>query len=206
MVSFEGSSYSKGVGLKVAAMWLWHDLPPGTVLYSRGRGQWGAISKPAPWVPYESEVQFEPEVRRMAVLAADEVDRYRSWIRSFRDCAESCDFSDDLIDMRDAAIAWGLARDERRAHSALDRYEALARRITFWAAREKSEQEGRQRAPQPWELEAEQRDQERATRARELRARLSECSGLVELVGGWISGNRTALGLPPFDLLTAVAA
>lgn len=83
VVEFQPSAWSKGSYLNVGGMWLWHEQ--GDHL----RFDVGHRVERAEFIEYENEEQFAPEARRLAVLAADEVQRLRARLR-------------DL----DSAIAW----------------------------------------------------------------------------------------------------
>jgi hypothetical protein len=127
VIAFEPSGFGKAVVLKVAAMWLWHDLRPGSIAFSLGRQRWGWIDVPGANAWYESDAQFEPEMRRIAIVAAAEVEQFRASIRGYDDCAEACDASQDVNRMLDAAIAWGLAGKKRKAVAALNRHDERMR-------------------------------------------------------------------------------
>jgi hypothetical protein len=127
VVAFESSGLGKAATLKVAAMWLWDDRPPGSVAFDLGRQPGGGINVPGAFSSYESDAQFEPEMRRIAIIAAAEVEQFRAWIRSYEDCAAACDASQTVLTVLDAAIAWGLARNERKALAALTRHDELMR-------------------------------------------------------------------------------
>jgi hypothetical protein len=82
-VEFQPSSWSKGSYLNVGGMWLWHEQ--GHHL----RFDVGHRVEGAGFIEYENDEQFAPEARRLAVLAADQIQRLRAVLR-------------DL----DSAIAW----------------------------------------------------------------------------------------------------
>jgi len=79
-VSFEPSSFTKGTYLSVSVTWLWtqeHGFGShcgGRIHRRRGLLRRGAQE----FVKYQSEEQFAPEARRLAVLAAHHVVRYRA--------------------------------------------------------------------------------------------------------------------------------
>jgi hypothetical protein len=83
VVEFQPSSWSKGSYLNVGAMWLWHEQGHHLrfdVAYRVER---------AGFIEYESDQQFAPEARRLAVLAAEQIEHLRGTL---------CDL--------DSAIAW----------------------------------------------------------------------------------------------------
>lgn len=67
-IEFQPSSWSKGSYLNVGAMWLWseHDY----LSFDVG-------SRVEELVTYESEIQFEPEARRLALAARRQVVKFR---------------------------------------------------------------------------------------------------------------------------------
>jgi hypothetical protein len=75
LVEFQSSAWSKGSYLNVGGMWLWHEQ--GHHL----RFDVGHRVDDAGFIEYQSDEQFAPEARRLAVLAADRIQRLRATLR-----------------------------------------------------------------------------------------------------------------------------
>ena len=72
VVEFQPSAWSKGSYLNVGGMWLWHEQ--GHHL----RFDVGNRVDGAGFIEYQCDEQFAPEARRLAVLAADQIQRLRA--------------------------------------------------------------------------------------------------------------------------------
>jgi hypothetical protein len=72
VVEFQPLAWSKGSYLNVGGMWLWHEH--GHHL----RFDVGHRVDGEGFIEYESDEQFAPEARRLAVRAADEIERLRA--------------------------------------------------------------------------------------------------------------------------------
>ena len=75
LVEFQPSGWSKGSYLNVGGMWLWREQ--GHHL----RFDVGYRVDDVGFIKYESDEQFAPEARRLAVLAADQIQRVRGTLR-----------------------------------------------------------------------------------------------------------------------------
>ena len=75
VVDFQPSGWSKGSSLNVGGMWLWHEQ--GHHL----RFDVGYRVDGAGFIEYQSDEQFAPEARRLALLAADQIPRLRATLR-----------------------------------------------------------------------------------------------------------------------------
>jgi hypothetical protein len=71
VVEFQPSAWDRGSFLNVGVMWLWKPGDAHTVYF-------GLSHRIEGFVAFESEQQFEPEARRLATRAAEEIERYRS--------------------------------------------------------------------------------------------------------------------------------
>jgi hypothetical protein len=103
-------------------MWLWnHDDEP-FVYYAVG----GRVHE---FVGYHHDAQFAPEAKRLAIRAADEIDRLRS---QFRDIESTASYLvarvEDERDAFDAAVASALAGETDRARALFDHHDSLCRK------------------------------------------------------------------------------
>lgn len=113
-VEFQPSGWSKGSYLNVSIKWLWHS----------GAG-YDFSDRPVDFIPFESAEQFTPLVESMAARAAQEVE---AWKERFKTFADICQYlmaqaRDDSWPIYNAAIATGLAGDERISRRYFQRLE-----------------------------------------------------------------------------------
>jgi hypothetical protein len=106
VVEFQPSSWSRGSYLNVGVNWLWD--PKDYLVFDLG----GRVDLPGEgeYVEYESDEQFAPLVRKLAVLAAERVRYYRDVLPTVAAAASVLERAepDDLLQAVDAGIALGL--------------------------------------------------------------------------------------------------
>lgn len=112
-VEFQPSGWSGGSYLNVGAQWLWREWGSGGISFDYGY-------RVANFVPFETSEQFEPEAERLAIQAAEEVQRLR---RVCQPLSSTAEFLSGQVHMwpqhrwtSDAAIALGLVGDIERSH------------------------------------------------------------------------------------------
>jgi hypothetical protein len=188
IVEFQPSSFSRGSYLNVGAMWLWRPDDDPFLFYAVG-------GRVAEFVAFESEKDFAPKARRLAVRAAQEVEKLRA---VFPDVAGAAAYLVTEVDKDpdeknpeeafDAAVASGLADDAERARSLFDLHDALSRR---YHERDRNED---------WYTEELSEQHDRAlARSEAFRLRLDDTSEFRREVFGVIDRVREALGLPRLD-------
>jgi hypothetical protein len=172
VVEFQPSSWSRGTYLNVGVMWLWR--PTTDHVYF----DLGYRVSDAGFVDYESDEQFLPEARRVAVRAADEIEAFRGRIRGFDDAAEALrrDAGNASWAAWDRAVALGLAGRRREAAKLFRRVAASRDDRDWWAPLK-----------------------EHATRLRQVVT--DDPSAFRQEVGNWVARYREALRLPAVDPL-----
>jgi len=106
MIEFQPSGWSKGSYLNVGAHWFW---------YARDHFSFDHGYRIADFVSFEAKEQFEPESERLALRAADEVQKIRDNFRSLEEIARQLTF--DVVNggggfaLYHAAVAAGLVGD-----------------------------------------------------------------------------------------------
>jgi hypothetical protein len=179
-VEFQPSDWTRGSYLNVGAMWLWNHEEEPFLHYAVG----GRVHE---LVRFESEGQFEPEARRLAIRAADEVARLRSL---FPDIGSAASYLaahvEDDSEAFDAAVASALAGDADRARSLFDHHDSLCRQ---YHERDRNED---------WYGD-ELREEHEADLARSdaFRSRLDDPNEFRRHVDAAIARVREGLGLPP---------
>lgn len=131
VVEFQPSAWSRGTYLNVGAMWLWRRDKDDIYFALSHR------IDDVRFVEYESDEQFLPDVREVAVRAAEEVTRLRGRIGGFMDVAHA--LWEDAEEWGswaafDAAVALGLAGEARRAASMFGRVVATDDDRDWWLA------------------------------------------------------------------------
>ena len=174
VVEFQPSSWSRGSYLNVGVMWLWRPGDDHYVYFELGHRVEGLVV-------FESEDQFEPEARRLATRAADELQRYRSAIPDLAAAAK--------ILRREAMMrrGWWPRWDAALAHALLGEHEEAAR--LFRKVAESGDDRPRRRP------------------LKEAAARLgplvhSDPGAVTREAVGWIEDYRAGLRLPPLDPAT----
>jgi hypothetical protein len=166
VVEFQPSSWRRGTYLNVGAMWLWH--PEREHVYFSLSHRIEGFSE------YESDEQFLPEARRIAMRAAEEVERLRGRIRDFLDVADALAADAEARgswSAWDATVALGLAGETERASAMFRRALATEDDRDWWVAA-----------------------CERLARLAELM--VGEPQAFRDEVNGWIARYREALRLP----------
>ncbi len=188
IVEFQPSGFSRGSYLNVGAMWLWRPDDDPFLFYAVG-------GRVAEFVAFESEEDFAPKARGLALRAAQEVERLRAL---FPDVARAAAYLVAEVDKYpeeknpeeafDAAIASGLVGAAERARSLFDLHDALSRR---YHERDRNED---------WYSEELREQHEQAlAQSRLFRSRLGDPADFRRTVSGVIDRVREALGLPPLD-------
>jgi hypothetical protein len=73
VVEFQPSSWSKGSYLNVGACWLWHPGAEPAISFDLGHRVQGHV-------PFRNAAQFQPQARRLADRAAEEITRLRAML------------------------------------------------------------------------------------------------------------------------------
>jgi len=179
-VEFQPSGWTRGSYLNVGAMWLWnHDDEPFLHFAVGGRVR--------ELVSFQSEEQFAPEARRLAMRAADEVLRLRGL---FPDVSSAAAYLaahvEDDSEAFDAAVTAGLAGDTESARSYFDLHDSLALRY-----HERDRDEDWYGAELLAEHEAE------LARSERLRSLLDDPAAFRDAVYDAIARVRAGVRLPP---------
>jgi hypothetical protein len=178
VVEFQPSSWSKGSYLNVGACWLWHPgVEPG-ISFDLGHRVEGHV-------PFRNEAQFQPQARRLANRAAEEIIRLRAVLPTIiaaasllakladgnREVAVSS-YGYDGWHHWNAAVAFGLAGRSEAAAAMFRRVARSDDDYDWW---------------QPAKRQAEQLHDLVQTDPAAFRA----------VIDGSISHNRAGLNLPP---------
>jgi hypothetical protein len=126
VVEFQPSGFSKGSYLNVAVMWLWDELDY-IAFHKNHRVMWRDPEGIAQFVEFESEQQFAPEARRLAIRARSKVQKNRSVFRTIDDCAQYFAKMRNVMasDRFHGGIAFGLTGRVGEAEEWFDVYLAL---------------------------------------------------------------------------------
>ncbi len=120
-ISFEPSSFRQGTYLLVGVQWLWHVKPYFSfdkILDIAGRSQ-------KPWVQFESEAQFLPEVERLIARAASDIELFRDLYSSLSSIAHDLEATANtrstVWQVFHAAVATALAQERPRSRKLFER-------------------------------------------------------------------------------------
>jgi hypothetical protein len=118
VIEFQPSSWSRGSYLNVGVNWLWN--PKEDLSFDVG----GRVDLPGgkEYFRYRDEAQFAPLARKLALIAATQVHRYRTRFPTIESAATTLRQATDLLGSLDAAIALGLEGDEYEARTMFARY------------------------------------------------------------------------------------
>jgi hypothetical protein len=123
VVNFQPSSFGRGSYLNVGVHWLVEQrgLPHDSLSFDFGFRV--DVPGAGSFIEFESEEQFAPLARSMAVTAAEEVCRYRALFPTAEATAEVLRQANlNLLQSLDAAIILGLAGDTKGARALFGRY------------------------------------------------------------------------------------
>ena len=129
VVEFQPSAWARGTYLNVGAMWLWHRHKD-HVYFDLSHRVDGVRFR-----EYESDEQFLPEARRVAMRAAAEVERLRARIGGFTDVADALGAEAEELGSWaawDVAVALGLAGETERAAAMFRRAVATKDERSWW--------------------------------------------------------------------------
>jgi hypothetical protein len=111
LVEFQPSAWSRGSYLNVGVSWPWHPTDAPSLYFELSHRVGG-------FVEFESEAQFQPEARRLATRAAEEIGGLRVRLATVRSAAQTLRESvgdDEGWPAWHAAVAWGLGGEQRSA-------------------------------------------------------------------------------------------
>jgi hypothetical protein len=119
VVEFQPSDWARGSYLNVGVHWLWN--PNAHLTFDFGHRVDGLGRRV---VRYESDEQFAPLARELAVIAAEKACSYRDLFRTLDACARELRRADpdDRIQSLNAGIALGLVGDPLAAGEMFSRY------------------------------------------------------------------------------------
>jgi hypothetical protein len=110
VVEFQPSSYSRGTYLNVGVNWLWNVKDYLSFDYGHRVNFDFAGTRGGQYIEYESDEQFEPLARKLAMLAADQLRHYRDLFETIRSTADELRQGERA--WLDAGIALGLAGED----------------------------------------------------------------------------------------------
>jgi hypothetical protein len=178
VVEFQPSAWSKGSYLNVGACWLWHPGSKSAISFDLGHRVEGHV-------PFHNPAQFQPQARRLADRAAEEITRLRAMLPTIIAAAsllaKLADGNREVAGSSsgyqgwhhwNAAVALGLARRSQAAAAMFRRVARSDDDDDWW---------------QPVKRQAEQLHELVQTDPAAFRA----------VIDGYISHNRAGLNLPP---------
>ena len=120
VIEFQPSSWSRGSYLNVGVNWLWD--PKDYLSFDFGHRV--DIAGEGQYVEYENDEQFSPLARKLAMVAAEQVRRYRDEFPTVEAAAAILERAepDDLLRSLHAGIALGLGGHGKAARTLFGRY------------------------------------------------------------------------------------
>jgi hypothetical protein len=117
VIEFQPSDWARGSYLNVGVNWLWD---PKDYLSCDVGGRVDGLGHGV--VRYESDEQFSPLARKLALLAAEKACGYRDLFPTIDACARELRKAETLLQSLDAGVALGLAGDAAAAQEMFVRY------------------------------------------------------------------------------------